>query len=93
MRPAIKDRIIKPESQPESQPESLAERVVAVLLKGPLGKAEIAAALGMRAISAHLNLVIRGLLADGRIIMTKPEIPNSRLQKYRLVECPKLDVR
>lgn len=81
-RPALDKKGVQPESQPESQPE----RVIATLAKGPLGKAEIAAALGMRSISAHLNQVIRGLLAEGRIAMTLPEKPNSRLQKYRIIK-------
>lgn len=67
------------------QPESLAKRVVSVLASGPLGKAEIAAALGMKVISGRLNQVIRELLKEGRIGMTRPESPNSRLQKYRLI--------
>jgi hypothetical protein len=31
-----------------------------------------------------LNKVIRELVAQGLIEMTRPETPNSRLQKYRL---------
>ena len=84
MRPAIKDRTIKAESQAESQAESLKERIVAALHTGPLSKSEIAAALGMRGVTGHLNLGIRKLLAEGSISMTRPESPNSRLQKYRL---------
>lgn len=86
MRPAIKDRTIKAESQAESQAESLNERIVAALHTMPLSKSEIAAALGMRGVTGHLNLGIRKLLAEGSICMTRPESPNSRLQKYRLGE-------
>lgn len=71
--------------QPESQPESLAKRVVSVLASGPLGKTEIATSLGMKVISGRLNQVIRELLKEGSIEMSRPESPNSRLQKYRLV--------
>jgi predicted HTH transcriptional regulator len=84
MRPAIKDKAIKAESQAESQAESLNERIVAALHSGPLSKSEIAAALGMRGVTGHLNLGIRKLLAEGSISLTRPESPNSRLQKYRL---------
>lgn len=75
----------EPESRPESRPESdLARGVLQVLQNGPLGKAEIANALGHRSISASLNRTIRQLLTDGKIALTLPEKPNSRLQKYQL---------
>ena len=78
-----------PESGPESRPESeLARGVLLALEQGPLGKVAIAEALGHRSISASLNRTIRGLLADGRIALTIPEKPNSRLQKYRLITTP-----
>ncbi len=73
----------RPESQPESQPESLAERVIKLLVAGALGKAEISLALGQREVSGQLNKTIRDLLAQHRIEMTRPDTPNSRLQKYR----------
>ena len=74
------------ESRPESGPESeLARGVLLALEQGPLGKAAIAEVLGHRSISASLNRTIRGLVAEGRIALTLPDKPNSRLQKYRLV--------
>jgi ATP-dependent DNA helicase RecG len=80
----------RPESEPESRPESdLARGVQEVLQNGPLGKAEIAKALGHRSISASLNRTIRQLLADGRIALTLPEKPNSRLQRYQLRSSPR----
>lgn len=48
-----------------------------------LAKQEISQRLGQKAISGPLNKVIRELLAQGLIEMTRPETPNSRLQKYR----------
>jgi ATP-dependent DNA helicase RecG len=71
---------------PESQPESLAERVLGVLRAGPHGKAEIARAVGQKTVSGQLNKTIRELLAERRIEMTIPENPQSRLQKYRLID-------
>ena len=76
----------RPESEPESRPESeLARGVLLALEQGPLGKAAIAEVLGHRSISASLNRTIRALVAEGRIALTLPDKPNSRLQKYRLV--------
>ena len=73
-------------TQPDSQPESLAERVLKLLVAGAMGKAGISQALGQREVSGQLNKTIRGLLAQNRIEMTRPDTPNSRLQKYRLTE-------
>ncbi len=79
----------RPVSGPGSRPESgLVDGVLLALEQGPLGKAAIAEALGHRSISASLNRTIRALLADGRIALTIPEKPNSRLQKYRLITTP-----
>ena len=75
----------RPESGQESRPESdLARGVLQALQDGPLGKAEIAKALGHRSISASLNRTIRQWLAAGTIAYTLPEKQNSRLQKYKL---------
>lgn len=73
--------------QPESQPEppfSLEARVLNILVKAPMGKREISAALGQKEISGQLNKVIRTLLAAGQIELTLPDKPRSRLQQYRI---------
>jgi len=77
------------DAQPESQPESLPERVLHLLQTAPLGKSEISRALGQRKVSGQLNKTIRDLLAKQRIEMTLPDMPQSRLQKYRLAESNK----
>ena len=51
-----------------------------------MGKAEISLALGQREVSGSLNKTIRQLLALKQIEMTRPDSPNSRLQKYRLTD-------
>ena len=82
----------RPESGPESGPESeLAHGVLLALEQGPLGKSAIADVLGHRSISASLNRTIRSLLAEGRIALTIPDKPHSRLQKYRLITTPSAD--
>ena len=71
------------ESRAESGAESL--RVLQALEADPLSKAEIASTLGRDSVTGALNRTIRGLLAEGRIALTLPDKPNSRLQKYRLL--------
>jgi len=77
----------RPQSRPESRPESeLANRIISALKVKPLGSSEIASSLGHKSVSGALKIQIKELLSQGLIEMTIPEIPNSRLQKYRLVE-------
>jgi predicted HTH transcriptional regulator len=84
----------EPESRPESEPktagepesESLTDRILLLLQNNPLGKTELANAVGHRTVSGQLNKSIRALLAQNRIEMTLPNTPKSRLQKYRLVK-------
>jgi ATP-dependent DNA helicase RecG len=74
-------------SQPESQPESgatLEAKVLQLLVKAPMGKREISAALGQKEVSGQLNKVVRTLLAADLIEATLPDKLNSRLQQYRL---------
>jgi ATP-dependent DNA helicase RecG len=73
-------------SQVESPVES---QVLAALLTGPLGKTELARALGRNRPSGQLHEAVRRLVQRGAITPTIPEKPNSRLQKYRLTAAGK----
>ena len=77
----------------ESRAESLAEGGLAALVlkalaQGPMSKSEIAQGLGRDSVSGALNRTIRQLLDRDEISYTLPETPNSRLQKYRLLQEP-----
>jgi ATP-dependent DNA helicase RecG len=76
----------QPESQPESGVESLREKIIQLLSKESLSKSEISKQLGQKQISGQLKKVLMELLETGVITFTIPEKPNSRLQKYQLVE-------
>jgi len=51
----------------------------------PLGRAEIAQALGHKSVSGAAKQAIADLMEAGLVEYTLPEKPNSRLQKYRKV--------
>lgn len=74
----------QPKIQPELQPESLRDKVLQLLAREPLSKSEISRKLGQKAISGHLNKVIKNLLEEGVVAYTIPEKPRSRAQKYRM---------
>lgn len=76
----------QPELQPELQPESFRGKVIQLLANEALSKSEISRKLGQKAISGHLNKVLKSLLDEGVVAYTVPGKPQSRLQKYRLTE-------
>ena len=82
-----------PEAEPSDKPDSvrsrsrggsLDQRVLELLVDGPMSKSAIARRLGHRSVSGGLNRVIRRLRRDGLVEYTLPEKPNSSRQKYRL---------
>jgi ATP-dependent DNA helicase RecG len=64
----------------------MALQVLALLKERPLSKSEIAMALGKSKPSRYLNDLMKRLLEAKRVAYTIPDKPNSRLQKYRLVD-------
>ena len=56
---------------------------MAAIARVPLGRAEIAQALGHKSVSGAAKQAIADLIDAGLIEYTLPEKPNSRLQKYR----------
>ena len=56
-------------------------------------KSELSKSLGQKAISARLNAVVRELLTEQFIEYTIPDKPNSRLQKYRLTDKGRRELR
>ena len=58
--------------------------IINCLAISPLGKMEIARAVGHRTVSGELKKQILWLNENGLVERTLPEEPNSRLQKYRL---------
>ena len=77
----------RPESRPESRLDSpLAVKVMELLLEANAGKAQLAKQLGHKSVSGELKKQITNLLTLEFIEMTLPDIPNSRLQKYRLTD-------
>ena len=78
------DDTLAENAKAESKAESLEVRVLRALQSGPLSKAALVQALGMRKVTGQLNQQVRDLLSRGHVEMTLPDTPRSRLQKYRL---------
>ncbi|MGV3526286.1 MAG: Fic family protein [Candidatus Sericytochromatia bacterium] len=62
----------------------LAAKIMLLLEQDERGKAALASALGHKTVSGELHKQIKHLMASGYLVMTLPEKPNSRMQKYRL---------
>ncbi len=72
----------------ESQPgaDSMEMKVLHLLKDGPLSKNELSLRLGQKRISGQLNRVVRSMITKGKVTLTIPEKPQSRLQKFRLTD-------
>lgn len=73
------------QSQIAESETTIEDRILDILREKPLGKADIARSLGKEKPDGQVNSSIRELLRSRKIERTIPEKPNSRLQKYRLI--------
>lgn len=66
-------------------PGTVPARIMAVISGGPRSRAELARALGHRAVSGALRKALHALQEAGFVELTVPEKRGSRLQRYRIV--------
>ena len=70
----------------QNVPSNTAGRIFLILKDGPLGRGDIAKAIGVTRMAWSLKMALDTLLEDGLIEYTIPNNLRSRLQKYRLTE-------
>ena len=70
----------------QNVPGNTAGRIFLILKDGPLGRPDIAKAIGVTRMARSLKMALDTLLEDGLIEYTIPDNVRSRLQKYRLTE-------
>lgn len=84
--PLLKPIVLREDKSPKSSgaESNMTMRIIAMLEEKPLAKLEIANCLGKEKPTRYLNELMRKLLNEDLVEYTLPEIPKSRLQKYRL---------
>ena len=83
------DKAESGQSEGRVEAGSLSEKVLQNLVSGGLSKSEIADSVGKEKVDGQLNNAVRTLLEESLIEYTRPDKPQSRLQKYRLTESGK----
>lgn len=64
----------------------MAAKIIQLLIQEPLSKSQIAQKLGKDKPTRYLNDLMNKLIENTVVEYTIPDKPNSRLQKYRLVQ-------
>ncbi len=82
---AIADTIIATD-QVSDQVSDQVGKILVALRGGPKSAAELMAALGLKHRPSFRERYLKPALASGRVVMTKPEKPRAKNQRYRLVE-------
>lgn len=72
------------ENSATSSSSSFEQRVLLVLINGPLSRSEIATSLGLSGRTGQLSIALRSLLDDNLVEFTIPGKPRSPLQRYGL---------
>lgn len=68
------------------EPGAQSEQIIKALMQGPLSMNELVDVLQLKSKTGSLKRAISELLSENTIGHTIPDKPNSRLQKYRLIE-------
>lgn len=90
--------LLATEAQVEAQVKAQVEAQVKIAIlkvcsEAPRSSAEIATALGHKQLSGNLRKALPMLRDSGLLEYTLPNKPNSRLQKYRITEKGRLNIR
>ncbi len=72
--------------KPGAQSGAQSDTILAALSDGVLSASELMGVLGLESKTGAFKRAIRELMEQNKIEYTIPDKPNSRLQKYRLVE-------
>jgi ATP-dependent DNA helicase RecG len=64
----------------------LEDKVLDLLTHEPKSKSELSKGLNQKQVSDPLHAIIKQLLEQGLVEYTIPDKPQSRLQKYRLID-------
>ena len=80
----IEQALLTPDAQPTPQVTPQVKALLDVLV-GQMSRVQLQQALGLADRKNFTERYLKPALTAGVIEMTRPDVPNSRLQKYRLV--------